>query len=447
MVNFLTVGDDFGDMCLLDRHSHFRYVCDTDVFCMFISKDSLMDILRSNPRELLFLQRRATMRINQTISLRGKVVDAKSTLIQKIKTQLADPKAFLIKINRQHSQRVLHDKNKQKYTSAVTPPPSSQSKQFVAHQVERESKQLFLQAKNESLSILDDRGILQNVNATSLVPESQLLIHPGGANRSTAIMTREKDNLLFLKAEEPSKRTSDLLITPLDLKKKTSDATAPKLSFVDSEDHPPSKQEEVKAEDGSEAMQALLQNPAFDLLNLQRIIHSEEIEKLRVAGEAIKELEMTFTALGTGFQSKLIRSTSLDKEAQEVKYKKKDILSKLIRRSSHFKPDAFKALTSIPTAPFLEDLQADSIQDKTPTKEKVRDFIFSEQNAIRETGKDNNSRKKVQNRVPDIFSHKNIDRQKLLFVARLKKEHLDGSLIEDSSDEADAEVYLCHLRR
>ena len=446
VVNFLTVGDDFGDMCLLDRHSHFTYICDTDVFCMFISKDKLIEALGNHPKELLFLQRRATMRINQTMSLRGKVVEAKSALIQKIKTQFADPKAFLLKIKRQESQRVFLDTSKQKYVPGATPTSSSQSKKLLVHQAEKESEKTVLKAKNNWVTSSGNRTIFENIQPKSLAPDQFLSAVPIGEDSSSAGNTLEKNRRMSIKAEEFNKFSTDFLLTPLDIKKKNSNATAPKLSFVDSEDHPPSKQEDIEADDNTEAIKELLMNSsAFDPLNLQRIIKSEEIEKLRVAGEAIKELEMTFTALGTGFQSKLIRSTSLDKDAQNVKYKKKEILSKVIRQSHHFKPESLQALTSKPTAPFLEDFQADSNLDKTPTKEKVRDFIFRELKATRETGKTVNRRKKIQ--ALDLFSHKNIDRQKLLFVARMSKEHFDGSLEEESSDEPDGRVNCGHLRR
>jgi len=433
VVNFLTVGDDLGDLCLLDRLNHFTYLCETDVFCMFISKDKLLEILNSNPKELLFSQRRANLRFNQTMSLRGKVMQARSTLLQKIKTQLADPKAFLKKLSKQESIKLLLDNNKPTNAPLTIHPSLKQPKELVGNQGEREDASALLIAKNDWVNHPNNEDLFDGLSGT-------IHLQDGLKPNSAAKKNHERNNLASIRMEETTKKTSDFLNTPLEIKKTASKATTLFPGFVESEERPPSKKESLKAEENSVTVQALIDNPAFDPLNIQILMQSKEIQKLRVAGEAIKELQMNFAALGTGFQSKLIKSTSLDKDAQELKYKKKQILSKVIRRTRHFEPDRLEAFASIPTAPFLEDLQTDSKQDKTPTKEKVRDFVFSEQNAPREPEKRDARRKKTKTGKIAAFNHKNIDRQKLLFVSRLNKEHLDGSLLEDSEEEPQASV-------
>lgn len=54
--------DDFGDECLLEGRSHYTFVCDTEVLCMFVSHKSLKKILIKNPKDKIFLTRRAYMR-------------------------------------------------------------------------------------------------------------------------------------------------------------------------------------------------------------------------------------------------------------------------------------------------------------------------------------------------------------------------------------------------
>ena len=434
VLNFLTVGDDFGDICLLDRLSHFTYVCETDVFCMFIPKEKFLEKIKNYPREQLFLERRATLRINQVMSLRGKVTQARAALLQKIKTQLSDPKAFLEQLQMQTPDSKAVEKNMQKTGYSAIQHHSVASKKSPFLLEERKSELTVLEAKKFQTKGLDSRTLSDQLPATAHIPDKSSPTILLGAHRSGVGVSFDKDRFVSENADEVRQRPSDFLTSPLEVRKKASETTTPMRSFVESEDKPSSKREQLDLEENMADLKALLQDPAFDPLNLQRILQSQEVEKLRVAGEAIKELEMTFTALGTGFQSKLIRSTSLDEEAQEFKYTKKQILRNAIRQTRLLKLDRLDMPSFVLNAPFLEDLEADSNQGKTPSKDKVRDFVFSEHNATRNEGMSAANKQKIKKGASALFKHKAIDRQKLLFVARLNKDHLDGSLMEDSED-------------
>jgi CRP-like cAMP-binding protein len=61
-VYFYTNGDDIGDQCLLGKHSHFSYACESDVLAMFLPCSCLTTALADYPIYAHFLKRRAAMR-------------------------------------------------------------------------------------------------------------------------------------------------------------------------------------------------------------------------------------------------------------------------------------------------------------------------------------------------------------------------------------------------
>ncbi len=402
VVNYLTVGDDFGDICLLDKLSHFSYVCDTDVLCMFISQSNLQALLAEHYRDQLFLTRRARLRLNQLVSIKSRMVQVKRSIAENVILEFNKlDEAVKSKSSRQASR----NKSTVSKPRAILGRKTSQvhpiygSKNSIEDKLEQSRQGLKERRTEKKLS-----KVKENEKSGDMLLDRSDSLNPGSERKEDHHMRREPGPQIQAADDRPPSGLNGTI--------KASSPRNDEPDDRDPQDHPHS------------SLAALIKAKMGNFV---------------VAGAAIKELQSTNAAISSGFSSKLIRATSFDRDAQNAKSEKKQILTRLLRRAEE--ASSLVDTAEILHAPFLEDLQTDS--KASVGISKLRGFvkrISSRAEADVENNQPESSKlKKPKSRLE--HSDKARKKNRLLFLARLHKAELDGSLIEDS--EGDYNTRVC----
>ena len=403
VVNFLTVGDDFGDICLLDKVSHFTYICDTDVLCMFISYNNLIGLLSEQYRDQVFLTRRAKLRLNQLFCIKSRMVQAKRSIAENV---ILEYNKMGENANAQSNNQLSKKKSENLKSKPILRNKSSQV--LPIH-----SSKLSIENKLEKLK--EDQKNHRNQKKNSRQKE----------NERSQDMLLEKSNSL----NQESERNEDFILRHV-----AEPLPQPILESVLSEVKE-SIHEQVELHDNDPQ-----DNPQSNLAALIKA----KMAKYVVAGAAIRELQSTNAAISTGFSSKLIRASSFDREAQIVKKEKKEILTKLIRRAQV--ASTLVDTTEVLQPPFLEDFQADSKVSNGLLK--LRDFVkrnvFELNSDFENKPRGKSKLQKKNQRVEN--SEQARKKNRLFFLARLHKAELDGSLIEDSEEDFNTRVSTHNVR-
>ena len=405
VLNYLTVGDDFGDICLLDRLSHFSYICDTDVLCMFVSKANLAALLSEQYRDELFLSRRAKLRLNQLVGIKSRILQVKKSIAKNVILEFnkleEGPKEYSSRVevrnkfqkdqNLQKAKPILGKKTSQVY-------PMNGPKRSIERKIEKSDEESRLSKIEKHLS-----GVKENERSRDMLLDPSDSLNPA--------IERKEDRLTRKQGGDPP------------------------LAFGDQpQQEAQSKPKEPSTQQADQAEEDPQKNPHSNLAAFIRA----KMGNIVVAGAAIKELQSANAAISGGFSSKLIRASSFDRDAQSAKTEKKEILAKVVRRAEA--SNSMTATTEFLQAPFLEDLEADS---KAITGlDKVRDFVKKTStlphndvsNKMKETTKTLNPKARVED------AEKARKKNRLVFLARLHKAELDGSLIEDSDDNFNTRV-------
>lgn len=120
-LQYLDVGDDFGEVCILNKASHYSYICNSDLLCLYLDASLLNSIINEYPECQVFLTKRAKLRQNKLNNLMLKAKEIRKWINTKIRVTGINDK-FLLSASlkatdakkpdgRQHSFLPLHLSN------------------------------------------------------------------------------------------------------------------------------------------------------------------------------------------------------------------------------------------------------------------------------------------------------------------------------------------------
>ena len=330
-VYFKSNGDYFGESCLLNRNSHFSYVCETDVLAMFIPTDKLDEILLNYLDERHNLERRAAMRERKLKNMKFRIQLKRSQLTEIKRRQVVNLEYGLPNqqdlLNLQSGRR---KKDKSRSSSSSSSSSSSGNS-------DKKKKGKNAQAMMQPSTSLKKAGKLK----------------PG--------IPRVLPNVASKELKEPEKVSLNQvapIVHPQPIEIEETIFVDRKLNMEEVIDHEMEreKRREVKA-------------------NEEAISHGLKVIKIFLISP-LKRLHAALQSSSVTGKTKLLRSNSIDFRAQEEVQRKMDVVMKVLSASppNDTKQGGFSAHRA--TRPQLQK-ELILASSKTMARERVRDFALS----------------------------------------------------------------------